>query len=216
MPNPTTPAGRPDYQRQLREIWEDPQVRRLARARAQDPEVAQDALQEAYYAVARVKKPDEIRDLKGYFCTVLIRKINDMLGRSRDIPVDDIDGQADAHQDRTGAPFEDMACSDLRTEIWLGRLAAQREALTRAVPRRSADPARYRDVIVAIAGRVLVSIARRDVSDADVDSSLIAAYPEWFAEPGLGPGNAYQRFSRARADIRTLLRGIVSRDELLP
>jgi hypothetical protein len=178
--------------------------------------VAQDALQEAYYAVARIKKPDEIRDLKGYFCAVLIRKINGMLGQSRDIPVDDIDGEADAHRCPTGVPVEDMVCSDLRTEILLGRLTAQREALTRAVPRRSADSARYGRVIVAITGRVLVSIARRDVSDADVDSALITAYPEWFAEAGLAAGNAYQRFSRARADIRTLLQSIISRDDLLP
>jgi hypothetical protein len=183
--------------------------------------VAQDALQEAYYAVARIRNPDEVKDLKGYFCTVLIHKIHGLLGQSKGIPVDNIDGLADAHQGQAGCeplppPLEEKVCSDLLTETLLGRLAAQREALTRKVPGRSADPGRYRDVIVAIARLVLISIARRDVSDADGDSALIAMYPEWFAEPRLAPGNAYQRFSRARADVRSVLRSFISPDDLFP
>jgi hypothetical protein len=221
LPDPTTPTGRSDFQWQLQKIWEDPQVRRLALARTRDPEVAQEALQEAYYAVARVRNTDEIRDLKGYFCRVLIRKTNSLLGLPRDISVEDIDGLADAPHCRTGGeplppPFDEGVCSDLDMEILLSRFAAQRAGLSRAVPGRSADPRRYRDVIVAIAERVLVSIARRDVSDADGEPALTAAYPEWFAEPELPAGNLYQRFSRARADVRSLLQGIISRDDLLP
>jgi DNA-directed RNA polymerase specialized sigma24 family protein len=220
VPDPTTAAGQHDFQRKLTEIWEDPQVRRIARAYARDTEVAQDALQEAFYAVARHKHPDEIRDLNGYFCAVLIRKVKTLLGQPIGIPVEDINTLADASAGRAGGEplpwsVEETVCSDLQTEILLGRLAAQRRALSRAVPGRSANASRYRDTIFATAELVLVSIAKRDVSDADGNASLVAAYPEWFAEPGLATVNAYQRFSRARADVKSLLRSIVSLDDLL-
>ena len=55
-----------------------------------------------------------------------------------------------------------------------------------------------------------------DVSDADSNSELIAAYPEWFAEPGCAENARHQRFCRARADVRHLLSTIVSRDDLYP
>ena len=52
MASTTTPAGQSDYLQQLVTIREDPQVKDLARRRAGDPDVAQDALQETYYAMA--------------------------------------------------------------------------------------------------------------------------------------------------------------------
>jgi len=219
MPNPPTPTGqRLEFQRRLQEIWEDPQVRRLARSRARDFEMAQDALQEAYCSVARVNDPDGINDLKAYFCKVLIHVIKRLLGQLREVPEDDFESLSDARQGRIGAespplPFDEAVCGDLHAMSLLDRFAAQCETLTRAVPGRSADPARYRDVIVAVAGSLLRSIARGDVSEADGDQALIAVYPEWFAEQGPTADNAYQRFSRARGDIRKILQTIVDRDE---
>jgi DNA-directed RNA polymerase specialized sigma24 family protein len=216
----TSPAGQDDFHERLRAIWEDPQVRKRAGSWARDPELAQDALQEAFYAVARVKDPDEIRDLRAYFWTAVMNAIRGHHRHARDIPQDDVVRLADAQQGRRGVesfaePFEEAVCTGLQTEILLARFAAQRAALTRAIPGRSGDPARYRDVLATAAGLVLLSIAKTDVCDADGDSALAAAYPEWFAEEGLTADNAYQRFSRARADIRKILQTIVKRDELL-
>lgn len=220
MPDPTTPAGRLDFQQQLREIWEDPQIRRLARRRAGNPDIAEDALQETYYAVARVADPSRIEDLRKYFCRALIHEVYRLLGQLGAVLVDDFAALAEARQakarEQLPAPVEEVACADLQARTWLERFAAQREILIGKVPGRSPDPARYRAVIVAAAGQLLISMARRDVSDADFCESLRAAYPEWFAEPGCGTANAHQRFTRARADVRSVLQRIMARDELSP
>ena len=93
-------------------------------------------------------------------------------------------------------------------------LPRERGELATRVPGRSPDPGRYRDVIVAVAELVLLAIVAGDVSDADSNQALRAAYPQWFGEPGCADNTCHQRFSRARADVRDLLRAIISRDEL--
>ena len=67
---------------------------------------------------------------------------------------------------------------------------------------------------MSVAEQVLRSIVAADMCDADSNQALRVAYPEWFAEHGGKVGNAHQRFSRARADVRSLLRVIVNRDDL--
>jgi hypothetical protein len=99
-------------------------------------------------------------------------------------------------------------------QTWLERISAQHADLEAEVAGRSRRPDRYRSVVVAIAGQVLCAVLSGDVSDADFDESLRTAYPEWFAEEGAEPDNLYQRFSRARADVRAVLKIIISRDEL--
>jgi hypothetical protein len=99
-------------------------------------------------------------------------------------------------------------------QIWLERFAALRADLREAVPGRSDDADRYRDVIVTVAERVLRAIVDGDVSRADVNQALRARYPEWFGREASAAGNGHQRFSRARADIRDLLKCVISRDEL--
>ena len=69
-------GGRSDYLEQLAAIREDPKVKKLARGRAGDPELAEDALQEAYYAVARLEDLEHIEDLRAYYCRVLLRTIH--------------------------------------------------------------------------------------------------------------------------------------------
>ena len=134
---------------------------------------------------------------------------------------DDFTGLADACQGkaRGQAPrstVDEMVAANLLFHGWLERFTAERESLTAAVPDRSPDPSRYRELIVSVAERVLRSIITADVCDADGNPALRVAYPEWFTQGALRAGNAHQRFSRARADVRGLLRTIVSRDDLYP
>ncbi len=45
---------------------------RLASGYAGDPHLAEDALQEAYWAVSQVRDAQRIENPRAYFCTVLI------------------------------------------------------------------------------------------------------------------------------------------------
>src|SRR5579864_4712929 len=77
------------FRDQLAEIVADPEVRRLALRRAGSRELAEDALQETFYAVARVRDPRRIESLRAFFCRSLINEINRQLVDPRPIPLDD-------------------------------------------------------------------------------------------------------------------------------
>lgn len=171
--------------------------------------------------MARIKDPEKIEDIKAYFCRVLIRVINALRGQLGAILPDDFPGVADACQAKARGeallrPVDETVAANLLARGWLERFTTERESLAAAVPSRSPDPDRYRELIVSVAEQVLRSIVTTDVSDADSNPALCVAYPQWFAEDGGTVGNAHQRFSRARADVRGLLRAIVSRDDLYP
>ena len=170
--------------------------------------------------MARIKDPAGIKDLKAYFCRVLIRVINALRGQLGAVLPTDFTGLADACQWKAdgGAlqcPVDETVATHLLARDWLERITAERESLTAAVPGRSPDPCRYRELVAGVAERVLRSIVAADVCDADGNPALRAAYPEWFDDDG-SASNAHQRFSRARADVRRLLREIVNRDDLYP
>lgn len=171
--------------------------------------------------MARIKDPGGIEDLRAYFCRVLIRVINALRGQLGAILPGDFVSIADACQGRASGgalprPVDEAVAGNLLARGWLERFTAERESLTAAVSCRSPDPGRYRELIVSVAEQVLRSIVTADVCDADGNPALRAAYPEWFAEDGGTAGNAHQRFSRARADVRSLLRAIIGRDDLYP
>jgi DNA-directed RNA polymerase specialized sigma24 family protein len=220
LPSTTTPGGRSDFLQQLLAIQQDPEVKNLAWRRARDLDVAEDALQETYYAIARLKNPERIRDLRAYFCKVLIREIYHLLGQLGATLVDDFIGLTDARQGKASdgppppQPFDEMVGRHLLARGWLRNFATQRADLARKVPGRSPDPVRYRDAIVTVAEWVLRSVGTGNISDADRNRALRAAYPEWFTTDGCEAGNVYQRFSRARADVNGLLRTVISRDDL--
>ena len=212
MTSTTSPDERRDFLLRLLAVREDPQVVNFARWRAGDPDIAEDALQEAFYAIAKMKNPERISDLRPYFIRVLTHEIYRLLRQLKGTTlVDDFAGLADARQ-----RFEAAVTRDLLTQMWRERFAAQRAHLVQAVPGRSRDQGRYRGLIVKVAEEVLMALVNGDVSHADADSVLCAAYPEWFADGGCTVDNAQQRLSRARADVNGVLRIVVSRTDLYP
>jgi DNA-directed RNA polymerase specialized sigma24 family protein len=220
VPNINPPDGLADLHRELLAIRNDPKVRSLARRRAGAPDLAEDALQEAYCAVAGVKNPEQIKDLRAYFCRVLINKVYDLRGQPGATVIEDFESLVETRLHGAGysparpRPIDEVVGTELLAHTCLERFATQRDALRAAVAERSADPDRYRDVIVAVAEQVFRAILDGDVSQADTNEALRAAYPEWFGQKGRADNNAHQRFSRARADVRDLLKAVVPRDEL--
>jgi hypothetical protein len=201
---------------ELLAIWADPEVRKLAVRRTGDPDLAQDALMQAVCAVAQIGDLRRIKDLKAYFCRVLINEAHRLLGQLTAARVCDPATLAEMSDARTpGRPSDEGVASALMARSWLERFRAQRGQLRASVPDRSGQPGRYRDMIVAIAEDVLRAAFHGDVSQADSSEALQAAFPEWFGEPGATDNTSHQHLSRARRDVRTLLREIVNRDELL-
>lgn len=220
MPSTTTPDSWPDFQQQLLAVRRDPEVKRLALRCAGVLDLAEDALDEAYCAVARVRNPQQIKDLQAYFCRALINAVNHLRYQLGATLIEDFERVAGTRRDEADGnlapprPFDETVSLHLLAQTWLGRFAARRTDLRKAVPGRSPDPDRYRDLIVTVAARVLRAIVTEDVSDADSNQALRAVYPEWFAEDGCEANNAHQRFSRARTDVRDLLKTIIDRDDL--
>jgi hypothetical protein len=217
-PDPAGSAGQQDFFERLAAIREDPQIALFARARAGGPELAADALQEAYCAVAGRRDYEKINDLRSYFCRVLINEIY-RLRRVGAVPVGNLEEAAGAGKGNASAhpslePFDEALCTNLLVRSWLRRLAANRGSLAHQVPGRSPDPRRYRVLIVACAEGILVAILTKDICDADSNSALGATYPEWFAEKGCSTANLHQRFKRAKDDVRVLLKLIIDRDDL--
>jgi hypothetical protein len=208
------------FQERLLEIWQDPKVRSLALRRAGDVELATDALNQAYDAVAR-RGPEGIRDLRAYYCRTLINVVKNLICQFGPTLAEDFERVAESRQGKPGCQpvprsVDETVCIRLLAVAWLEPFATLRSELAAQVPGRSHDPGRYRAVIAAVSERVLRANIAGDVSDADSGPELIAAYPEWFGEPGCAENTRHQRFSRARADVRDLLRTIVSRDDLDP
>lgn len=217
-----TPDGEPDFQQELLTIWKDPQVRRVARRHAAgDADLAEDGLQEAFYAVARVTDPQRIENLRAFFCTVLIRKIYHLRGvLGPDFPEDP---QRLAETGRHGfppggpassRPFDEAAIGRLMAQTWLDRFYEQQEKLRAAVPGRSREPGRYRGLIAGLAEALLRAAAAGEAGCPDSNEALRAAFPEWFDESACSPNTCHQHFRRARGDLQNLLKAIVSRDEL--
>jgi hypothetical protein len=218
----TYPADRLAAAReQLVGIWMDPRIKNLARRHAGDPDVGDDALQSAYCAVVRVEHLDEIENLRAYFCRVLIHEVHRERGQLRAALVEDFDRVAEESQGavgrhRSSSPcLQDAVCTSLQVRSWLKRFADERDDLLVSIPARSYDSARYRAVIYAAAGQILRAGMSGDVCEADTNDTLRASYPEYFQQPGAAPNTCDQRFSRARMDVRALLRSVVSYDELL-
>jgi hypothetical protein len=213
----TDPADRlAAAHRRLLEIWQDPQVRGYARRCAGDHDVADDALQSTYYAMARLKHLAEIENLKAYFYQVLRREIGRERGELGAVLVEDFARAAEGCQpgtrppDESSAGFEDAVCTSVQFWSLRKQLVAAHDKLLASVPGRSADRGRYRAVIFAAAEQILAAGMKGESSEADSNKAFRASYPEYFAPPGVSANTCHQRFLRARADVRALLQAVTS------
>jgi DNA-directed RNA polymerase specialized sigma24 family protein len=212
------------FYQEILAVYKDPEVRKLARRRAGDGDLAEDALQEAFCAVAGTADPRRIKDLRAYYCLVLIRSIYALRGQLRATVAEDPGTLAEMHPRwssvepvATVRPVEEAAVARLAGQARLERFHAQREDLRKAVPGRSSEPERYRDAILAVAEHLLCeALIGGVVSRADSNESLRSAYPGWFGTPGYAANTCHQHFSRARSDIQDVLKVVISRDELTP
>ena len=209
----------PSFDDELARIRQDPQIWRLALRRAGSRDLAEDALQETFYSVARVKDPGRIENLRAFFCRALINQISHLRGQLNPIPVEDpemLEGtrQQGGRVHAVTRPVNETAVWLQLTAAWRKRFHRERRRLMAMVPERSSDPRRYREVIVATAAKILHATVDGHMNWTDSDDALRAAYPDWFDEPGCTRDTNYQRLSRARREMRVLLMAVVSRDEL--
>ena len=80
MPSTTIPAGWPEFHEELRKIREDPQLTGFALAYAgQDPDLAQDGLDDAFWSLGRVRHPELIRNLRA----VVYQSVRNAINRQR-------------------------------------------------------------------------------------------------------------------------------------
>jgi DNA-directed RNA polymerase specialized sigma24 family protein len=210
--------GLTEFLREMIAIANDPKVRSLARRRVGDHELVEDVIQESLYAVSRISDPERIENRPAFFRTVVIHAAARLRRVSGTTLLEDLETALVARRSRGPAPrsLEGAVVFHLMIQTWLARLVERKTQLRVAVPGRSENPDRYRDLIVTIAEPVLLAAARGEASDEDSNLALRAAYPEWFAEPGCAENSCHQRLSRARADLRALLQNVVTHDELLP
>ena len=211
----------PSFYDALTRIWRDPQIWRLALRRAGNRDLAEDALQETFYSVARVGDPGHIENLRAFFCRALINQISRLRGQLHPTPVEDPEMLAGPrqqgvrlHAPAVARPVNEAAIWLQLADTWRKRFHRKHGRLMAMVPERSGDPRRYREVIVATAAEILHAVVHGHVNWANSDMALQAAYPDWFDEPGCTRDTCYQRLSRARRDVRVLLQAVVGRDEL--
>lgn len=218
----TQASGRsPDLRQQLMAIRRNPDVRGHALRLVGDPGLVDDIIQVVCCGILAHKHPDRIDNLRAYFFRVLRNEAYKLWALRQETPHEDPLRAVDQDQSGTAlcGQVPDRAIDEtvsvrLQAESWLKRFAGQHEHLLAAVPDRSTDPARYREVIYAAAGQVLCDGINAEPSDADSNAALRAAYPEYFDQISAARNTLHKRFSRARKDVKALLQEIVNREEL--
>lgn len=194
---------------ELTAITADPAMRRHAQRLAHD--LAEDLLQQTWYAVARVLARGPIDNLRGYFYRVMVRtawRLREDVTR-QGIPADDPFAEAGPRRGRelAAAPAEDEAMLRLLNAARRDLLRHRRAELRQEIPACSPAPDRYRDAIVDVTGLLLADDGPDD--KAEINDALIAAYPEWFAAPDAAASALYQRRCRGRADIMRVLGAVI-------
>ena len=199
---------------ELAVIADDPAMHRHARLLVGD--MAEDLLQETWYAVAQASTREPVSNVRGYFYRVMTNTATRMRTEIA----------------RQGILFEDpaIAVGPRRTRE-LAAMSAESEALARllASARRelvrlrrselrqeiracSPDPERYRDAILAVAEAALAEDGA--ASRPELNDALAEAYPEWFDAPDAAVATKYQRMHRGRADVGRVLAAVTGLDGL--
>jgi DNA-directed RNA polymerase specialized sigma24 family protein len=222
VPDGLTPpldAPEPSFADRLALLRQDPGIRSFARRIARNRELADDALQEAYYAVSRVKDPTAIKDLRSYFCRAVRNQVIGMSRQPCPRPAAEIDTMLAAttsdgpHPSLHGSPCEASGIRSAQRARWLASITGP---LTSEIPGRSDEPDRYRLAVAEVARWALEALMDGELSTADMNDLLISRHQEWFAAAGSYTNTCHQRLSRARRDAFTLLGAVISRDELRP
>jgi DNA-directed RNA polymerase specialized sigma24 family protein len=193
---------------ELTAIVADPRMRWWARRLAGD--LAEDLLQETWYAVTRASARRTIDNPRAYFSRVMVngaKRMREDIAR-QGVPVDDPVAAAGPRRGRELAAVsaEDDALLRLVNAARRELLRRRQAELRRGIPACSQDPNRYRDVILDLVGQMLADDG--PVSRAEVNAALIAAYPEWFDPPDVAVATKYQRRCRGRDDIRRMLAAV--------
>jgi DNA-directed RNA polymerase specialized sigma24 family protein len=190
------------YRDELLSLWQDPAIRRFAQFRAGCPELAEDALQEVFYSLDRVRQPERIENLRAFFRKTLIREIEHQRRQLGPRPVENPETTAGYRRpavmwaDPADHEVDKKAVTAVLAEAWLARFGRESEQLAAQVPGRSPRPGCYQSAIVAVAESILRSLVAGSVSSADCNDALQAALPGWFDAPGCSEHNRYQRLSR--------------------
>jgi hypothetical protein len=199
-------------------IREDPEIRAFARRRAGDPEVAEDALQSTYYAIARLgDRETAVTDLRRYFARVLTHEISRQLADRATMLAhnfaDPLDSQA---LGPWTVSFERDLVGEMLTTKWVDALKARRSELLRLIPGRSAAPGAYKAAILNCAIRVLESALEGSVDgQKEINNFIKLEYPEWFQGDEASTNTEHQRLSRARGDVQQVLRSVITRADLI-
>lgn len=199
---------------ELVELWRDPDMWKIAVRHTGSQDLAQDALQEAYYAVRRVRDPQRIQDVRAYFCRVLINMCRHQLGQPAALPLDT--PEMERHDPRAAHAVSppDTALSNLGCATVTRLFRDRRDQLAARIARRSADPGRYQGAIAGVALEYYLAVRAGPVTQPDLNGMLKDAFPAWFKDPGCSPDTSLQRLSRGRADVKALLRAVVARGDL--
>jgi hypothetical protein len=211
------PAGQAgEFLSALIQLRDEPQVIGLARRWAGD--LWEDALQETFYAVSKVRSPDRITNLRAYFCRSLVHTAQRMREdlASGGVPVDDLGhylGPPGSSGSLSGGmspgPVDDEALERLGAEQRLDCLRHRARELAALIPACSADPSRYRQAVLTAAAWAAGGADRGPSHPKDLTDALRRIYPEWFDEPGASTANLYQRRSRGLDAVRAVLLAVI-------
>ena len=208
LPNP---AGSGGYE-ELAAIAYDPGMRRAAWRLAGG--MADDLLQETWYAMARTAARESIENPRGYFYKTMVntwRHLRQDLAR-HGIPADDLDAAAGAANGMPSAEHDALGRLDAADRR--GRLRARRAEFWLTIPPYSPNPYRYRGVVMTVAEAAVAGDG--PVSRSELNEALVTAYPEWFGAPDVKPGTLQQRRCRARQAIWRLLAAVLGPEDLRP
>lgn len=213
--------GEPSFYDILAEICCDPRTQRLARKYAGD--LAEDALQETYYTVARAHEHVPIRDVRAYFCRALINRswrMRQELAHAP-FPVDDPDQAVQGSGQRRGGPAsagsaEHEAIANISAGARRALFRQSHDELLASISASSPDPVRYKETILALAARIVAGTGEGPANQAEINENLVAGYAEWFNDPGCEPAALYQRRCRARDSIQAVLLRVIGPDDLSP